>query len=1697
MAVKPKDIDLSGFDSAVKTTPEKKSNGIDLSVFDNTVKKKDGGQPSADGSQTGQSTSISPSNSFLRSAQNAPALQSNFKDNATAEPEKDWSGIEASIKNVRDKYDKIQESKVSESHSAASPGGFVIQNKDLIGDLSKDATKEYDLAKKSNDDILKTNAKEIYKPVKDLIDSDGYKKFFDGSGNFKYGEASNYFDQVVKQNKGGQYLRDQLTTALKQAGQYKIDEPQREKFREEEYKKYGIDISKFSKEVFDKATAVQRGNLDLLEADTKIKGDEFLNSNIKPEATKVGTSYTEKVNALKEQLANGQIDPAVAEQQLQQANKDYQLQLTVLNKHYQEGVRGINIKAQDKFARINKEINTIASGITDDAVFNSIPEAEKKKIADANARVEAKLQQSKNDARKAQDEAVGNIPGMGGRYISLLTKSAVSGWNSGLANIGQYIGMKGYDNSFTDYLKSKQYEADVTQPAQYEYGNDPLKRAVSSTGQSLGASAPIMIPAIGVTVASGGLGLPEVATSVLTGLTSYYGEKAQNTGEVYRQMMEQTGDANKAHEAASRYEEKQFVMMPLYFLEGAGIQNLIKGKGVKQLAIGQAQELAQELPTEYWQNFTQAQETEGYKKGFGSYIKENPETAIDVVTSTLGQGAIMSAGGKIFQAFNKAIPQAESQYYVDMVGKQGVQFALENLQKQYATGVIDDKALEAGKAVIARAAQKVSQLSNLDIKGDDAKSFIVLSDTANQLADNAKKTNDEGLKIVYEQKLEETKQHMEAAAAGDSKYAIFKMPGGAEATKVVPLSQIESLRKSGDLDQLIHLSDGVEVKGDEALHKELQARKAELGNPDDAPEGMYSDVEQKDIEEAPTEAERPIIDRVKEYGGEGIQRTVAAHEAEGKHIEAMDFLKEQSLDAPNALKKQLGMRKNLTTDIIAENSPTEIDEALRKQEDLLYKELKNKSENKDPRVLKEIEQHISLLEAGLEKAHQKLSPAKTEEQNEENKISVPAEGQESSTETTNQNQPAAGETKTGITKEATELLSSIGEGSQPAFVTKNLEKIASDNGIEVTEKTTATDIIDSLKTKQEQSTKAAPVAEKQKVRVKAEDVEKAQPTKTKPEVRKMADELSGLLVRKANYDVSEAPSQQRVSMEKLGIKPDDSIHDVISKMIDHGGEYTDILKFIQGLPDIKDVKFSIADAYEKKIFPTRHGQYFFDSKSNQQTQRKTVQLVNATNAYYTFTHEILHWLTVDSDVAKYVPDERVKQLQAMYDYLKSKKDLRKFNDINYGLSDFKEFMVEALINPKFREFLSDVTAENEKEVREAINLSKHEGIKNIFTDLVDAIKKFINDLFQKSDYVKQIDNSKPVIDQAVQLATDLFLKAPSDVISKSRVTPEESFIGKQLGIQQVAALEDNDRKVIADFVKSKLATGQSEQDIKDALVANGLTVKEAESFFKPKIKVTVGNPNTTPTDVIDDYDLTSSGEVNDFMSGKTLENIFGESPEGKQEYAVQALSDMLQDGRNMIGIAQSLWGGDVASYGKPLFEYIQGMSNDSTLTNKKAVLLATFLGEIKEEAFRNPDIRGWLSPLENEVEAYYQRFMNQKGKELAAGRLLRLYRDKYLGDIFADRILEEDQIKQKNAIRDSLGRKVDEDVAEKPKRERGEPKSQKADKAAQAKKPSLSQQEAQIKADNKLKDLEDRLGKKPKETLVDKIMAAIKKINCK
>ncbi len=252
------------------------------------------------------------------------------------------------------------------------------------------------------------------------------------------------------------------------------------------------------------------------------------------------------------------------------------------------------------------------------------------------------------------------------------------------------------------------------------------------------------------------------------------------------------------------------------------------------------------------------------------------------------------------------------------------------------------------------------------------------------------------------------------------------------------------------------------------------------------------------------------------------------------------------------------------------------------------------------------------------------------------------------------------------------------------------------------------------------------------------------------------------------------------------------------------------------------------------------------------------------------------------------------------------------------------------------------------------------------------------------------------------------------------------------------------------------------------------------------------------------YTMSTSNEVGKMLSGVTWENVFGEKPEGNQMYFKQKLVEMLQDAQNMIQVARKAWGPDLMVYGKPLFNLIREMSDDVEMNNKKAVMLATFLGELQEAKLTSTTRVAEISRLEREVLAYYQHYMNVQGKRVAAGRLLRVFRDKFLEDFYSDMILEEQELREKKAILEALNTPLDRYVEterriteeQKEKGDAAAEKKSKTDKVKKDSKKAGTKDAAKSKVSVKEKSILKKTGLPDMQSFIDRVRNSTLNRNC-
>lgn len=408
-----------------------------------------------------------------------------------------------------------------------------------------------------------------------------------------------------------------------------------------------------------------------------------------------------------------------------------------------------------------------------------------------------------------------------------------------------------------------------------------------------------------------------------------------------------------------------------------------------------------------------------------------------------------------------------------------------------------------------------------------------------------------------------------------------------------------------------------------------------------------------------------------------------------------------------------------------------------------------------------------------------------------------------------------------------------------------------------------------------------------------------------------------------------------------------------------------------------------------------------------------------------------------------------------------------------------------------------------------------ESWKDLDTDIKQELKEdyqgsAIYKLFEKEDiYNKLFDKGYDAVIFTDQSPSGKSTHNSFLVKGKNQVNEEGSVLFQDPGNTKEKIM--NRLRSAVDQITKQGITAEAIYNSKKAeLDAAGVTIDDINGVLMAHIRPDREMPidqvrntiNTPVADDILDYDMTTSDETNKMLSGATWKSVFGETPEGEQMYFVQKLNDMLDDGKRMIAMASRRWGAAVMDYAPPLFDLIKQMPDG--MSNKKAVLLATLLGELQEQKLSNPSNKKVVARMENQVLAYYQHYMNIQGKRVAAGRLLRIYRDRYLSEVYEDMILEEADIRKRRAVEKAMTMPVTDPgtrqetitEAEKKTQDEAAQKRTDLDKMATKQKRKSSNTVAQTRAQVKATEILSKTGLPSMESFMNRLRDSSKNIKC-
>lgn len=765
----------------------------------------------------------------------------------------------------------------------------------------KSAKKDVEDARVNRDKIFSEYSKEIAKPIDQLIQTQEYTKFFTPSGNIDYEKARNHFNQWTAKYGGGPALVEHWIANLKMKGQGELERKAVKPLFEENLKKLGLekyaDQDKYANSVYGSYVKKHKDQTDLIVQDR----DQRINSILEASKVKVDdytVNFNKAVGDLNEMIKAGAIDEQSAKAQYDVLKSDYSKNVSTVNRSYQSEAVKINQRVKQKFDRIGKELDALSED--EDLIAKSIPEADKKLIDKAYTDARSRHLQGKEVVNRATDEAMG-----------IMNKGSVSSFLGAIASFGDALSTAGYSNKLVEWMQNKRTSADELKPAEYEWSKDFMKRAAASASQSIGASVPTLLPSILITGATGGTSVGVVGSALL----SYYGENKQNAGQVYRDVLEQTGDVALARDSSREYFEKTIITLPLYFVGALGEKALLLGKGLKKTLVGVALELAEEVPVEYIQGYTEAVTARGYKGTLSQYISENPELLLDIAVGVGGQSAAMKGISTAFSKVAAVAPAPQVQTMADAILTQGKAFATRLVQTQFDQGVISEQKRDELFGNINAMETNLAKLDELGVRGESAKLYTALSSEMAELQARRKSEKDESVQGLLDGRIDELKTQMTGVLTGKTEYIVFKMPGDVN-SKVVLASTFNALDQQAKNDA-IRSAKSVTVVNNQELNQQLQDQKQTLGNPESAPDGAYTTdaTIQGEVEQqaGPTEGgvqERPGTDGGQQEVGQGAgqqgqapvtqpdtgDRNIPSEENERLKIEEIERRRSEELD---------------------------------------------------------------------------------------------------------------------------------------------------------------------------------------------------------------------------------------------------------------------------------------------------------------------------------------------------------------------------------------------------------------------------------------------------------------------------------------------------------------------------------------------------------------------------------------------------------------------------------------------------------------------------------------------------------------------------------------------------------------------------------------------------------------------------------
>jgi hypothetical protein len=361
----------------------------------------------------------------------------------------------------------------------------------------------------------------------------------------------------------------------------------------------------------------------------------------------------------------------------------------------------------------------------------------------------------------------------------------------------------------------------------------------------------------------------------------------------------------------------------------------------------------------------------------------------------------------------------------------------------------------------------------------------------------------------------------------------------------------------------------------------------------------------------------------------------------------------------------------------------------------------------------------------------------------------------------------------------------------------------------------------------------------------------------------------------------------------------------------------------------------------------------------------------------------------------------------------------------------------------------------------AKNKKAHEGIatSNIFGlthKLLEPVADFI--VARVAEGVRELGNLTVAVHRAIQMAKDKFADEAKQ-LSHDDAQKIAANIGIDAPPQERAPIlslanEEAAKDILAD-VRRGMPYEDAVREIMEDGDINEKTKAKLLNYLDWHLKdQEIHNTQTLRepdygNKYLGDYSLSGSGETSTYLSGKTLADVHGKDVQFDMDSKeTQLQKNIVQDTANMVGLAKKHTGNDdPLVFGADMLHQINRIPDGGENSVKKVLAISGLNNELHGERIRlENELAGKLTPeRKNEitkrlrdlskmiaqVELKYRDITSNASDILNAARANRIFRNTYFHDLYADKILSEQQQREKQKVEEALVKtEVDDAIAE-------------------------------------------------------------------